>query len=99
MGSSNKQGSKEPEAKVFLEELPRPEEEYKRLEENFTMEDYYRLYYPMKERLVINSLLAGLADTSVYVNRGVLDFLISHIPFTGKVNSDLENVKLVEGAL
>lgn len=53
----------------------------------------------MKEKLCINSLLAGLADTSVYVNRGVLDFLISHIPFTGRVNSDLENVKLVEGAL
>ena len=36
---------------------------------------------------------------SVYVNRGVLDFLISHIPITGNVNSLSENVRLVEGAL
>jgi hypothetical protein len=84
---------------VVVEELPRPDEDYKRLEEKFTFDDYFFLYYPMKEKLCINSLLAGLADGSVYVNRGVLDFLISHIPFTGRVNSDLENVKLVEGAL
>lgn len=53
----------------------------------------------MKEKLCVNSLLAGLADQSVYVNRGVLDFLISHAPITGRVNSELENVRLVEGAL
>lgn len=84
---------------MVVEELPRPDEDYRRLEEKFTFDDYFLLYYPMKEKLCINSLLAGLADGSVYVNRGVLDFLISHIPFTGRVNSDLENVKLVEGAL
>ncbi len=44
-------------------------------------------------------MLAGLADSSVYVNRGVIDFLINHAPITGRVNTDLENVKLVEGAL
>ena len=53
----------------------------------------------MKEKLCVNSLLAGLAENSVYVNRGVLDFLISHAPITGRINKDLENVKLVEGAL
>lgn len=53
----------------------------------------------MKDKLCVNSLLAGLSDSSVYVNRGVLDFLISHAPITGRVNKDLENVKLVEGAL
>ena len=63
------------------------------------LDDYFYFFYPMNEKLCINSLLAGLADTSVYVNRGVLDFLITHAPITGKVNKDLENVKLVEGAL
>jgi hypothetical protein len=53
----------------------------------------------MKEKLCINSLLAGLADQSNYVTRGVMDFLISHIPITGKINNELENVKLLEGAL
>ena len=28
-----------------------------------------------------------------------MDFLINHAPITGRVNTDLENVKLVEGAL
>jgi hypothetical protein len=33
------------------------------------------------------SLLGG-----VYVNRGALDFLISHAPIKGKVNKEIENV-------
>lgn len=53
----------------------------------------------MKEKLCVNSLLAGISDSSNYVNRGALDFLISHAPITGKVNTDLENVKLAEAAL
>ena len=63
-----------------------------------TLEDFFYFYYPMKEKLCINSLLAGLADNSVYVNRGVLDFLISHAPITGNINTLSENVRLVEGA-
>jgi hypothetical protein len=64
-----------------------------------TLQDYFFFYYPMKEKLCVNSLLAGITDQSVYVNRGALDFLISHAPITGKVNTDLENVKLVEAGL
>lgn len=63
------------------------------------LEDYFYFYYPVKEKLNINSLLAGLSDPSVYVNRGVLDFLISHAPITGNINTLSENVRLVEGAL
>jgi hypothetical protein len=85
--------------KVTLERDPvREEEERKHLALN-SLEDYFYFYYPMKEKLCINSLLAGLADSSNYVNRGVLDFLITHAPITGRVNKDIENVKLVEGAL
>ena len=96
--ASGKPGASQ-ETRVVVEEIARSEEDFKRLEEKFTLDDYFSLYYPMKDRLCINSLLAGLADSSVYVNRGVLDFLISHIPFTGRVNTEIENVKLVEGAL
>lgn len=53
----------------------------------------------MKEKLFVNALLAGLADQSIYVNRGVVDFLITHAPISGKINKEIENVKLVEGAL
>jgi hypothetical protein len=63
------------------------------------LEDYFYFYYPCKEKLAINALLAGLADPSVYVNRGVLDFLISHMVITGNVNTLVENVRLVDGAL
>lgn len=68
-----------------------------------SLEDFFYFYYPMKEKLCLNSLLAGLADNSHtnshYVNRGVLDFLITHAPILGNINSELENVKLVEGGL
>ena len=67
--------------------------------ELMNLEDYFFFYYPAKEKLTINSLLSGLADPSVYVNRGVLDFLISHAPITGNINTLSENVRLVEGAL
>lgn len=62
-------------------------------------DDYFYFYYPSKEKLCINSLLAGLSDQSVYVNRAVLDFLISHMPITGNMNTLSENVRLLEGAL
>ena len=67
--------------------------------ELMSLEDYFYFYYPLKEKLCINSLLSGLADSSPYVNRGVLDFLISHAPITGNINSLSENVRLLEGAL
>jgi hypothetical protein len=73
-------------------------DENRRLE-IMNLEDYFYFYYPVKEKLCINSLLAGLSDPSVYVNRGVLDFLISHAPITGNINTLSENVRLVEGAL
>jgi hypothetical protein len=49
--------------------------------------------------MVINALLSGMEDTSVYANRGVLDFLISHLPIQSAMNNDQENISLVEGAL
>lgn len=45
----------------------------------------------MKEKLVVNALLAGLADSVTYVNRGILDFLISHMPITSNLNLEIEN--------
>lgn len=88
------------EQKVTLvrDDPARLSDESKRLE-RMTLEDYFYFYYPVKEKLCINSLLAGLADGSVYVNRGVLDFLISHAPITGNINTLSENVRLCEGAL
>ena len=45
------------------------------------LHDYFYFYYPNKSKL-INALIAGLsiAESQVYVNRGTLDFLISHMP-------------------
>ncbi|CDW85800.1 n-terminal domain-containing protein [Stylonychia lemnae] len=83
---------------LVRDDAQRLSDESKRLE-RMTLEDYFYFYYPVKEKLCINSLLAGLADQSVYVNRGVLDFLISHAPITGNINTLSENVRLVEGAL
>jgi len=73
-------------------------EEIKRIEV-MSLDDYFYFYYPIKDRLAINALLLGLQDSSVYVNRGVIDFLISHMPITGNVNTLVENVRLVDGAL
>lgn len=67
--------------------------------ETMNLEDYYYFYYPIKEKLSINALLAGLQDSNMYINRGVVDFLISHMPITGNVNNLMENVRLVEGSL
>jgi len=45
--------------------------------------------------------LAGLSvvGQDVYVNRAVFDFLISHMPITGKINNSEELINIVEGAL
>lgn len=85
--------------KVVLERDFVIEKDELRRIEIMSLDDYFYFYYPMKEKLAINSLLAGLADPSVYVNRGVVDFFISHMPITGSVNTLVENVRLVDGAL
>ena len=60
--------------------------------------DYFYFFYPNKTHLVINALIAGLSvsENQRYVNRGTLDFLISHMPITGNINSIDENIRLVE---
>jgi hypothetical protein len=62
--------------------------------------DYFYFYYPNKSSLVINALTQGLSivDNQVYVNRGSLDFLISHMPINSGINSIEENIRLVECA-
>ena len=64
------------------------------------LHDYFYFYYPNKSKLVINALIAGLsiAESQVYVNRGTLDFLISHMPINSEINSIRENTLLVEQA-
>lgn len=59
--------------------------------------DYYFFYYPNKTKLVINALIAGLStkEKQIYVNRATLDFLISHMPISSKINSIEENIRLV----
>ena len=74
------------------------QEELVRLE-RLNLEDYFYFFYPSKSKLVINSLLVGMEDTSLQVKRGVMDFLLSHMPITGIVNSLDERIKLVEQAL
>ena len=46
------------------------------------IEAYYYFYYPNKEQLVLNALLAGIQPgdrNKDYVNRSTLDFMISHM--------------------
>lgn len=74
------------------------EEEAIRLQ-RMSKEDYFYFYYPNKQTLVINALISGMDDNSVYVNRGTLDFLLSHMPITGIVNTEKENIQLVDVAL
>ncbi len=56
-----------------------------------TMElhDYFYFYYPNKSKLVINALISGLSivEPQVYVNRGTLDFMISHMPINLNINT------------
>ena len=62
-----------------------------RLQDEST-ESYFFFYYPYKETLVTNALLAGLSIVSqdVYVNRATLDFIISHMPITSQINTSSE---------
>lgn len=68
------------------------------MRERMDLHDYFYFYYPNKSKLVINALIAGLsiAESQVYVNRGTLDFLISHMPINSEINSIRENTLLVE---
>ena len=63
---------------------------------------YFYFYYPNKEQLVIQALLAGLQignKNENYVNRSCLDFLISHLQINGDLLNDDERILLVEGTL
>ena len=61
--------------------------------------DYYYFYYPMKGKLVINALIASMMDSSVYVNRMVLDFMNSHFGIQSEILKIEENSVLIETAL
>jgi hypothetical protein len=71
------------------------------LQKDDSLDAFFFFYYPNKEQLVNNALLAGLSivGQDVYVNRAVFDFLISHMAITSPINSKEELVNIVEGAL
>lgn len=62
-------------------------------------DDYDYFFYPMKGKIVTNTLLNCLSDSSVYVNWFALDFIISHMPINSRINSQDVNVTLVEAVL
>ena len=49
-------------------------------------DDYDYFFYPLKGKIVTNTLLNCLSDPSVYVNRFALDFIISHMPIHSSIN-------------
>lgn len=50
-------------------------------------DDYDYFFYPMKGKIVTNTLLNCLSDSSVYVNWFALDYIISHMPINSRINS------------
>jgi hypothetical protein len=58
-------------------------------------DDFMYFYFPNKSKLAVNALLEGMEDPSVYVNRGVLDFMATHLPIVSDFNTDDENKALV----
>lgn len=68
--------------------------------QRFTIEDYDYFYYPNKGKLVTNALLACFNDSSIYVNRYSLDFLISHMPILNPeyLNEEM-SITIVESVL
>ena len=62
------------------------------------LHDYFYFYYPNKSKLIMNALTAGLSvsEEQVQVNRGTLDFMISHMPINSSINSIEERIRLVE---
>jgi hypothetical protein len=69
-------------------------------EKDMKMHDYFYFYYPNKTKLVINALISGLSieESQVYVNRGTLDFMISHMPIHSEINCITERIRLTEQA-
>lgn len=58
---------------------------------------YY--FYPNKQTLVINALIAGLQDKEKFVNRSTVDLLLSHLPFISEILSDNERTLLIRAGL
>lgn len=59
------------------------------------MRAYFYFFYPNKEQLAIQGLLAGLQigdKNENYVNRATFDFLISHLAINGPMLNDEERV-------
>ena len=76
------------------------ETEMLNLDKDMLMHDYFYFYYPNKTKLVINALISGLSieESQVYVNRGTLDFMISHMPIHSEINCITERIRLTEQA-
>jgi len=71
-----------------------------KMRESFGTDELFYFFYPNKEQIVINALIAGMEEpSSQMVKRGVLDFLISHMPIKGNMNKEHELVKLTYSAL
>ena len=63
------------------------------------LEDYNFFYYPLKGKIVTNTILNCLSDNNVYVNWLALDFIISHMPINSDINTSDINITLVEAVL
>jgi len=85
---------------VNLTKDPAKLEEELKKRANMELSDFFYFYYPNKNKLVVNAILQGLSivEPQVYVNRGTLDFLISHMPINSDINTIDENIRLVECA-
>lgn len=62
-------------------------------------EDYDYFFYPLKGKIVTNTILNCLSDPSVYVNRFALEYIITHMPIHSHINSIEMNITLVEAVL
>jgi len=62
-------------------------------------EDYDYFFYPLKGKIVTNTILNCLSDPSVYVNRFALEYIITHMPIHSHINSVEMNITLVEAVL
>jgi len=72
------------------------------LKNDASKDAYFYFYYPHKEELVNNAILAALStekNQSYLINEKVLEFMISHMPISSKVNTKQEFVNLMESGL
>lgn len=53
-----------------------------------------KYYYPSKPTLICNALISCLNDEQLFVKRGALDFIISHLKFGGKILANDEKIQL-----